>query len=264
MNDPIAAFARAEYAIARLRAVAAASEGEVRLGPGIPDEVIGTWLVPVPADIRLLAREIGEIWFDDYDPITFGHPENFEPTFCRAGAPGTWWALHSNTAAENYYADIDSETGAWGRVFYHWEDNSSTLVAPSVTDWFTSLADGLQLALRVAAGERVEGLDPGLDDDDLGGFDFESVFQDWWSGHGEIIASPDSPKAAAMAAPTARHSPDAALATAAADLPDGAVLADLRTAQFPTFISFNEFRSGTARYRRFAGGTFLAAIPSGS
>ncbi|UAK31304.1 hypothetical protein K8O92_26310 [Nocardia asteroides] len=264
MNEPTAAFARAEDAIARLRAAAAASEGEVRLGPGIPDDVIDTWAVPVPADIRLLAREIGEIWFDDYDPITFGHPENFEPRFCRAGAPGTWWALHRNAAAENYYADIDPETGVWGRVFYHWEGNSTTLVAPSVADWFTSVADGLDLALRVAAGERVEGMDPGLDDDELDDLDFESVFQDWWSGQGEILAPRDSPIAAAMPAPTARHSPDTVLATAAAALPDGAVLADLRTAHYPTFISFNEFRGGTARYRRFAGGTLLAAIPSDS
>lgn len=74
----------------RLRAVAEQSSGVARLGPGVPESVIDGWRVPVPAEIRLLASEIGEIRFDEYDAITFVHPENTETAYCRAGTPGTW------------------------------------------------------------------------------------------------------------------------------------------------------------------------------
>ncbi|MFD4406990.1 hypothetical protein ACFWPH_29910 [Nocardia sp. NPDC058499] len=244
--------------------MATASDGEVRLGPGIPDEVIDTWPVPAPSDIRLLAREIGEISFDDHDPVTFGHPENVETRYCRAGVPGTWWALHSNSAAENYFADIDSETGAWGPVFYHWEDNTCTLVAPSVSDWFTMLAEGIDLSLRIANGEQAENLDPNLDDDERDDLDFETVFRDWWFDTGEILLPRDSSKAMTLDALSARHSLDTELATAAATLPNAAVIADLRAPQYPTFIPFGGFSGGPVHYRRFAGGAFLAAIPSDS
>lgn len=258
MNNQIT---RAEEANGRLRAVATASDGRVRLGPGIPDEVIDTWPVPVPSDIRLLAREIGSISFDDHAPVTFGHPENTETRFCRAGAPGTWWALHDNASAETYFADIDSETGAWGQVFFHWEDSTCTLVAPSVSDWFTALAEGLDLSLRVADGEQVEDLVLDLDDDDHYDLDFETVFQDWWSNAGEILFPRDESTATLLDALSARSSPDTELATAAKTLPDEALIADLRAPQYPTFIPFEGFPAGHVRYRRFGGGTFLAAIP---
>lgn len=251
---------RAEHAITRLRAVAARSGGAVRLGPGIADETIDGWPVPVPADIRLLAREIGEIWFDDYDPITFRHPENSEVRYCRAGAAGTWWALHRNSAAETYYADIDPATGAWGRVFYHWENNASTLVAPSVADWFRTAADGLELAVRAAAGERVDEL-AGLDDEEIDELDFTTAFADWWFRSGEVFDLDDSAKAVSLLASDARHSLDPDLAAAAATLREDAVLADLRDPTYPTFVSFNEFRGGTATYRRISGGAFLVAYP---
>ncbi|MBF6351159.1 hypothetical protein IU448_19380 [Nocardia flavorosea] len=261
MNNPVT---RAEEAIGRLRAVAAASDGKVRLGPGTPDDVIDTWPVPVPSDIRLLAREIGAISFDDHAPVTFGHPENTETRCCRAGAPATWWALHDNAAAETYFADIDSETGAWGPVFCHWEDNTCTLVAPSVSDWFAALAEGLDLSLRVAGGEQVEDLVLDLDDDDRYDLDFETVFRDWWTNTAEILLPRDESTATTLDALSARRCSDTELAAAAATLPDEALIADLRAPQYPTFIPFDALPGGSAHYRRFGGGTFIAAVPADS
>ncbi|MGV9413557.1 hypothetical protein ACWDOP_26960 [Nocardia sp. NPDC003693] len=261
MTDSTAAMERAEHAVARLRAAAAAATGAVRLEPGLPDEVIDAWPVPVPAEIRVLAREIGAVWFDEYDPITFSHKENSEPAYCRAGDPGTWWALHDNSSADTYYVDIDPETGAWGRVFSHWEDNSSLLIAPTLTDWFLSLADGIELATRVSGGERVEHLAYDLDDDDLADLDFETVFRDWFQRNSEYILAEDEPSLPSLLASEARYYPDPDLAAAAEFLPEGAVLCDLRDPAYPTHISFFEMRGGTATYRRLRGGTFLAAIP---
>ncbi|WP_067707433.1 hypothetical protein [Nocardia yamanashiensis] len=254
------AVARAAHAITRLRAVAEQSSGAVQLGPGVSESIIDSWPVPVPDEIRLLASEIGEIRFDEYDSITFTHPENTEPRYCRAGAPGAWWVLHTNSAAEIYYADIDPERGTWGRVFFHWEDNSTTLVAPSVTDWFLRLAAGFESALRVAGGERIEGLSEWVDDDELEELDFASAFSDWFFRSGEIFEVEDTPKVRAVPVLDARHSPDPEVAAAAAGLPEEAVVADLRGAAYPTFVSFSEFHGGRASYRRLAGGSFLAAV----
>ncbi|MEU0544978.1 hypothetical protein ABZ319_34415 [Nocardia sp. NPDC005978] len=261
MADSTAAVARAEHAVTRLRAAAASAAGAVRLEPGISDEVIDAWPVPAPAEIRLLAREIGELWFDEYDPITFSHNRNSTPKSGRAGEAGTWWVLHTNAAAETYYVDIDPVTGRWGRVFSHWEDNSSTLVAASVSDWFLTLASGITLAAEVAAGERVDDLDPDLDDDDLAALDFETVFADWFHRQNEFVLTDETPSAPAIPADAARHSPDPEVAAAAADLPDDAVLADLRAAPYPTHVSFNELKGGFATYRRAGDGAFLAAVP---
>ncbi|WP_063038047.1 hypothetical protein [Nocardia pseudovaccinii] len=60
---------QAQAAVTRLQAVAAESDGRVRLGPGIADKVMDSWQVPVPPNVRLIAEEIGTIWFDDYDAI---------------------------------------------------------------------------------------------------------------------------------------------------------------------------------------------------
>ncbi|MGX1810272.1 hypothetical protein ACWIGI_31540 [Nocardia sp. NPDC055321] len=261
MTDSTAAVERAEHAVARLRAAAAAATGAVRLEPGLPDEVIGAWPVPVPAEIRVLAREISAIWYDDYDPITFSHKANGERTYCRAGAEDTRWMLHSNAAADTYYVDVDPGTGDWGRVFSHWEDNSSTLVAASLTDWFLALADGIELAARVCGGEHVEDLDPDLDEDYLADLDFETVFLDWFQRTGEILLTDETPSAAGQSAFDARYSPDPETAAFAAALPESAVLADLRAAGYPTYVSFNELAGGIAEYRRVGGGSFLAAIP---
>ncbi|MFE3193211.1 hypothetical protein ACFXHA_29695 [Nocardia sp. NPDC059240] len=253
---------RAASVVARLRAVAAASEGAVRLGPGVSDQTIDGWGVPVPADIRVLAQEIGEIWFDEYDPITFTHSENSAPGCCRGGAAGTWWVLHTNGAAETYYADIDPETGAWGRVFSHWEDDSAALVAESVLDWFESLAEGLDLAVRIAAGERHPDLREELDEDELGELDFEDVFIDWFHRGGDVLVFDAEAIVAPMPVAEARYSPDPELAAVAAALPEGGVLADLRDAGYPTSVPFGYLRGGPAKYRRLSGGAFLAAIPS--
>ncbi|MGW4249336.1 hypothetical protein [Nocardia sp. NPDC004722] len=253
------AMGRAEAVVTRLRTVAAASEGAVRLGPGLSDEAIDEWNVVAPADIRLLAQEIGEIWFDDYDPITFTQPAN---SSCRGGASGTWWQLHRNAAAETYYADIDPETGRWGRVFSHWEDDSAALVAESVLGWFESLAEGLDLAVRISGGERHPDLHEELDEDDLGELDFEDVFTDWFHRGGDVLAMDAEKTVAPISVADARYSPDPEVVAVAAALPEDGALADLREAGYPTSVPFGNLRSGPARYRRFSGGAFLAVVPS--
>lgn len=261
MHNSGDAMLRAEAVVTRLRAVAAASEGAVRLGPGLSDEAIDEWNVVAPADIRVLAREVGEIWFDDYDPITFAHPENSAPTYCRGGAAGTWWALHSNAAAETYYADIDSETGTWGKVFSHWEDNSATLVAASVLDWFEQLAEGLDLAVRVAAGERPVELAADLEDEEVEELDFDMVFRDWFFRGCEYLLLDAEVTVAAVQVADARYSPDPEVAAVAALLPEDGELADLRNATYPTGVPFSYLGGGPAAYRRLSGGAFLAAVP---
>lgn len=253
------ALEQAGQAVARLRAVAADSGGLVRLDAGLPDAVLDQWHVPVPDDIRLLAGEIGAVWFDEYSPITFSHPENTRTQYCRAGDRNTYWVLHSTAAADTYYVNIDPRTGAWGQVFSHWENNSAKLIAPTLTGWLLGLTTGLDLALRAARGEHVRGLHKDLEADDLAELTFNQLFDDWFGNHGEFFA-PRAQLRATITEIGVAPDLDAELAELFSRLPGGALVADLRSPHYPTEIPF-ELPGETAVYRRLNSGRFLAAIP---
>ncbi|MEV5833495.1 hypothetical protein [Nocardia sp. NPDC052112] len=190
-------IAQARAAVARLRAVAAESDGRVRLAPGLADEVMDGWQVPVPPEIRLIAGEIGVIWFDEYDAIEFDHSRNNDPEPRPAEAPESYWILHTNSAAETYYAEVDSDTGAWGRICYYWEDHSITWVAENLAAWLLFVAHGLDLALRIDSGEMAPELASAgyVDETELPRLTFEQVFRDWFGSYGEFFAQRDDPRA---------------------------------------------------------------------
>lgn len=193
---------QAQAAVARLRAVAAESDGRIRLEPGISDEVMDGWQVPVPADVRLIAGEIGVIWFDEYDAIEFDHPRNDDPEPRPADAPESYWILHTNAAAETYYAEVDPDTGAWGRICYYWEDHSITWVAANLAAWLLFVAEGLHLALRIDGGDMVPELAEAgyVDAEDLETLTFEQAFTDWFGNYGEFFAPREDPRASILEA----------------------------------------------------------------
>ncbi|WP_327097848.1 hypothetical protein OIE68_02920 [Nocardia vinacea] len=188
---------QARAAVARLQVVAAESDGRVRLGPGIADKVMDSWQVPVPPDVRLIAGEVGAIWFDEYDAIEFDHPRNDDPEPRPAQAPQRYRILHTNSAAETYCAEVDPETGAWGRIFYYWEDHSITWVAENLAAWLLFVAHGLDLALRIDSGEMVPELASAghVDEAELPQLTFENVFRDWFGSYGEFFAQRNDPRA---------------------------------------------------------------------
>lgn len=232
-----------ETVLARMRAVAERSEGRLMLSPGVTDERMDAWPVPVPAAVRALLRETGGFTLTpSRDPVDFDHPLNSATGFRREGPVGTHWIIWDDGSCNIHYVDVDPETGSWGRVFSSWEDESAKLEASDLAGWIGSHLDAVESALTELAE---------ADEDD----DLEQLFLDeFWD------ALPSKPKVLDIPVPQARLSPDPLVADIACGLPESARLADLRACADTGFVPFDGL-PGPVMYQRFHEGTFLAAIP---
>lgn len=167
--------------VAALRSAADASDGGIVLLPGISDNAMDAWEVPVPEDIRAIARETGGFapvgWNgepDRFEAFSFEHEFNAEPNH-RCGPPGTFRVLHTNGAAETYYVDVDPDTGEWHGVFALWDSLNARFEAPSLAHWLLDLADGVRRAADAVRAGCYE--------------DFDDAFSEWFFGQ---PADPDA------------------------------------------------------------------------
>ncbi|WP_418960195.1 hypothetical protein [Streptomyces tritici] len=242
---------------------AAEAEESVRVGEGLSDEELNGWGVPIPGPVREICRRAGVLQVDGHGAFGAAYPARAVGggAAWRCGEPGSYRVVHTNAWAETYYVDVDPTTGAWGPVYAFGEAHGAELVAPSLPHWLVTVAGLVRYAARDA-----EHFD-----------DFSTAFGNWFSGDfadaGDEFPE-DAPEALARAAEPAtaetltvhhaRTSGDPALADAGSRLPEGALLADLRGASGPTRIPFGrhpQWPGGTPAYRRFHGGTILAAVP---
>ncbi|UOE19114.1 SMI1/KNR4 family protein [Thermobifida halotolerans] len=260
-----------EEVAARLRAAAAsAPKGSVALLPGLTDEELDSWEAPVPEEIRILLRRtsglritsgVREKHFGPAHPVNSA-PE--DPNHLCSGDPGTFRVVHvDDGTGDTYYVDVDPATGAWGRVFSFHVEVISEVVAPSLLHWLEDLSDYVSRA----SSETAKGYFTS----------FREAFNAWFFGdfseagpgypHQDpaVLARQREPvDVDPLDVPTARALPDPDLAAVARHLPDKALLADLRDVPAPAWIPFEDhpdWYPPAARYRRFHGSDFLAAIP---
>ncbi|QIS19261.1 SMI1/KNR4 family protein [Nocardia terpenica] len=241
--------------IAELRETAAAAGDLLRLDPGITDEAMDAWPVPVPETVRALLRAIGGIRITTYyterpggrldEHISFGdqlnQPGDRSMTWYaeHAGGEGTHWFVHAGTEGSFTYVDVDPGSGDWGPVFVFWDAADTVRAADSLPDLLLRIAADVRGALAEANG------DPHV---------FVEAFDERAGAR-----YTDAVDRSAVRASEARTGPDPALAAAAADLPDEALVADLGAAGQAVRVDF--FPLVTFGYRRAAGGRVLAAVP---
>ncbi|MFF5445669.1 hypothetical protein [Streptomyces sp. NPDC012888] len=111
----------ADRAVAELRALAAESPEDVRLGPGSTDAEMDGWPVPVPAAVRAVFREIGSVAVRGLPELHLrpGAPElEVDPDVHRMlGGDGTYWPL-ARVEYGPYWAlaqiRVDPDDGSWG------------------------------------------------------------------------------------------------------------------------------------------------------
>ncbi|WP_354644011.1 SMI1/KNR4 family protein [Kitasatospora camelliae] len=240
-----------------LRRVAARSEGLVELEPGLSEERMDAWPVPVPPELRALFREtagmriaVSPVAANGYvaiEHISFDHPYNSggyhgaDVSWYQdhAGGPDSHRFLYTDTGDGHVYVDVDRESGAWGPVFEFWDATDTQRIAPSLDAWLRDLAGHVEAALTTA------GTEPRA---------FGREFLDRWHD------SRDRPtRLTPVPVTDARESTDPLLREVAARLPDTARLVDLRTTEGLAFVDFRH--PVTCRYTRHANGTILAATP---
>ncbi|WP_214401315.1 hypothetical protein [Pseudonocardia lacus] len=123
--------------------------------------------------------------------------------------------------------------------------------AHDLVSWLQWVAEGLRVAWDASGGPA-----------------FIGTFNEWFFDEPEDDDSPVPEREHAAVLPVfardARRSGDPVLAGAALELPDDAYLVDLRAVAPPVELPFQtgEWPGGTAVYRRFHGGTVVAAVPA--
>lgn len=248
-----------EPLITLLREIAAGSGGLVQLRPGLSDARMDQWAAPVPEEIRVTLRALGGIRIasgrrkDDgtclFSEIDFDESLN-DGTFPlggdgswyvdQAGGPGTHRFVHRDSGDGFVYVDIDRETGSWGPVFIFWDANDTVRTDSSLHAWLHRTAVCLREALRDADGNPRA---------------FVSAFKgSWTEPHRNATEVPTIP------AVEARKSPDPAIRSVAASLPDDGALADLREVDGAALVMF-DFPE-LCHFGRAHGGTVLTAVPT--
>ncbi|MFF0561644.1 hypothetical protein [Streptomyces sp. NPDC004266] len=238
------------------------AEESVRLGDGVDDEEMDGWGVAVPEPVREVCRRVGALHVGGHGDFGASYPSGAVSggAAWRCGEPGSFRVVHTNAYAETYYVDIDPATGAWGPVFKFWESHGAELVAPSLQQWLVTVGELVEHAARDA--EHFDG--------------FSTAFLNWFSGDfadADDEFDEDSPAALARTAGPATTQPvtieaacasgDPVLAHVGSQLPQGALLADLRATTGPTRVPFGRhpmWPGGTPVYGRFHNGTILTAI----
>lgn len=248
-----------EPLIALLREIADGSGGLVQLRPGLSDARMDAWAAPVPEEIRVLLRAVGGIRIafgrrkDDgtflFSEIDFDaslnegtHPMGGDGSWYveQAGGPGTHRFVRLDPGGGFTYVDVDRETGAWGPVFIFWDDNDTTRLDSSPHAWLHRTARCLREALADSGG------DP---------YAFDSAFTETWTEPHR-----NAPQVPTIPAVEARTSPDPAIRSAAAALPDDGALADLREVDGGAAVIF-DFPE-LCRFGRAHAGTVLTGVPA--
>ncbi|MFC9604717.1 hypothetical protein ACFTTN_14810 [Streptomyces niveus] len=248
-----------EPLIALLREIADGSGGLVQLRPGLSDARMDAWAAPVPEEIRVLLRAVGGLRIafgrrkDDgtflFSEIDFDvslnegtHPMGGDGSWyvAAAGGPGTHRFVHLDSGGGFTYVDVDRETGAWGPVFIFWDDNDTTRLDSSLHAWLHRTAHCLRDALRDAGQDA---------------YAFDSAFTETWKEPHRT-----APQIPTIPAAEARTSPDPAIRSAAATLPDDGALADLREVEGPASVIF-DFPE-LCHFARTHTGTVLTAVPA--
>ncbi|MGV9264946.1 hypothetical protein ACWDRR_09815 [Kitasatospora sp. NPDC003701] len=257
-------------AVLLLRRLAEDSSGLITLDPGIDDDVLDGWPVPVPEAIRVLLRAVAGVRITvarsevnghtSYEHLDFVHPYNegryhgHDTSWYldHVGGAGSHWFVHTDHGDGHTYVDVDRDTGGWGPVFRFWDDTDTVRVAPSLPVWLQEFADCARRAL-VETGTLTTatgGTAPGA----AAIRAFGSSFAEHWTA---LDAKPAAVRPVTV--PEARSATDPVLRAAAADLPDDALLADLRPVTGPARVHFPFPVS--CQYARRHGGTVLIATP---
>ncbi|MFF4318985.1 hypothetical protein [Streptomyces sp. NPDC001568] len=247
----------AQRAVTGLRELAARRPEFVRLTPGANDSAMDAWDIAVPEEIRTVLRAVGGVDVAGLPRLALlpgaAEPEVDPELHRMLGGDGTYRPLarlrHGRSEAL-LQVRIDPSAGQWGHVVCVPADPErlrefpeAALVAESLPGL---LLEYLRLARRAAAGPDFAGqvrhdptrLLPG-------------------AGHPWPRPRPLAQWAGAA---------DPLLATAAADLPEGAYAADLRAAPIPSEVCFHRAREWPygARLDRLlfpAGGRLAVAVP---
>lgn len=142
----------------------------LELLPGLSDDELNTFPLPVPEPERALLRRFRgfvitidpagscRMFFgpgSSVDPDDTG-PKDPEHTPLLTGQFSNVWhtvpgdlaiLLHANDAAERFYVDVDADSGCWGGVFGDSPDYGGTcemsFLARSVIDWWNEIAKSL-------------------------------------------------------------------------------------------------------------------------
>ncbi len=236
----------------------------VQIFPGLRDEEMDSWPVPVPEDVRLLLRRMSGL-----ELLENGYPWDFgvDPTVdagtdrWRLGRAGSYWVLRHTGAGDTVYVDVDPATGRWGPVFLIEEETDVVRLAPSLAWYVAQTAHQILLAVEWARED--EDLAPDELEDAL-----PELLADAW---GETLSSYGDEDNAGprrvtpLPAETLRRAEDPVLAEAAAAVPDGTLVADLKGAGHPAMIGFRTAYEGPYPpfFQRSHGGRFVYALPGG-
>lgn len=249
-------------AVSSLHRLAAELPDQAEVFPGFSDEAMDAWPVPVPEDVRVLLRQVGGLeLFQSGFPWCFGPDLDAGGEYWRLGPTGSYWLVYDNGVGSFVYVDIDRESGRWGPVFVIEEEGDVVRVAPSLA-WYAAQV----------AHEILDGLET-VREDDMTDDELEDVLNDFIVNAGTEPLPYDEGESAdgdgheirqvtIRPAEELRNATDPDLAAAAARVPDGTLIADLKDAGYPARCEFAPLILGRDYpfFERSHGGRFVYAF----
>ncbi|MEU4092393.1 hypothetical protein [Streptomyces sp. NPDC026673] len=254
MRDEREAAARAaDRAWRLLEELAERAPETVRLSPGADDAEVAAWGVPLPGDVRQLVGRVRSIRIGGLEEYRLAPERGLNPGGWAVGPPGSAHLLHESDG-DALFVDVDTGTGAWGRVFAATGVFQDTwaYVAPSLVDWVTMLA-GAGLAALERPGTEPEPAD-GTGPDRTGVLERLAETSHVFSYRPDLRGTPVG---------RARPGADPELAGVLAGLPDEAVVVDLREVQHPVTLHLPcpPGLRGYVEFQRRVGGRFAVGLP---
>lgn len=243
MNTGPEAAGSADRAWRMLAELAERAPRAMQLAPGAGEDEIAAWGVPLPEDVRQLVRRVRgfRVGAPEEAAVYRLAPERgLTPGGWSIGPPGSAHLLHE-AGGNALFVDVDSASGAWGRVFAATADFRETwaYVAPSLVDWVTGLA---RAALGAAPDE-------------------EPVLERLAEAAHVFSYRPDLRGVPVL---QARPGADPELAAVLAGLPDEALVVDLREVAAPATLHLPSppgLRGGHIEFQRRLGGRFAVGFP---
>ncbi|MCX4775991.1 SMI1/KNR4 family protein [Streptomyces sp. NBC_01264] len=218
----------------QLRALAARVPFDLAVQPGVADADFDHWPVPVPAEARELLGRLGGFAVPPVEFRLTGHPRQAGDH----GLPHPHWLVTDDGGGGVTWVDIEPD-GRWGQVLMQYREGGLHVEADSLPQWLDRLLGTAEELVEETGFE--EGVQPYADD--------------FWD-----LLHLNGPELPLHPAAELLDSTDPVVARLAAEVPDGALVADLRGALPGSRARFDR---ALRRYRltRAVGGPVFAAVP---